>query len=66
LDRRHDPRNHQKEETMKPSEQIKIGTTRWPVCVRCGRILFPATQDTGDGSPSVTPDPVKKVDDGNE
>ena len=25
-----------------------------------------ATQRTGDGSPSVTPDPVKKVDDGNE
>jgi len=25
-----------------------------------------ATQDPRDGSPSVTPDPVKKVDDGNE
>jgi uncharacterized OB-fold protein len=32
---------------MKPSEQVKIGATRWPVCTRCGRILFPATQDTG-------------------
>lgn len=26
----------------------------------------PASQDTQDGSPSVTPDPVKKVDGGNE
>ncbi|MGG6344699.1 LPS translocon maturation chaperone LptM [Stenotrophomonas indicatrix] len=25
-----------------------------------------ATQNIGDGSPSVTPDPAKKVDDGNE
>ena len=26
----------------------------------------PATQDTGDGSPSVTPEPIKPVDGGNE
>ncbi|HDS1040304.1 TPA: lipoprotein [Stenotrophomonas maltophilia] len=43
------------EETVEPAEPA-TGTEATPA----------ATQPTSDGSPSVTPDPIKPVDDGNE
>ncbi len=49
-----------------PQKPVPVEETVEPAADADGEATPPATQDTGDGSPSVTPDPVKKVDDGNE